>query len=203
VVYEGSTPSRQVVAANEVHVPIGRPIVLKMSSRDVVHSFWAPNLLGKRDLIPGYSTAIWFHVDRAGVYHGQCAEFCGRQHAHMAFEVVAESEADFQGWLDRERQVAREPQATEPVRGKQLFMGSRCSGCHTIRGTDASGQAGPDLTHVGGRESIGSSVRPNTRQHLLEWLSNPHALKPGNYMPANPLAPSDLDALVAYLESLT
>ena len=116
------SPSRRVTTANEIHIPLGRPVVLKVTSRDVIHSFWAPNLQGKRDLIPGYTTAIWLQADRPGIFRGQCAEFCGLQHAHMAFDIVAEPEADFERWLDGMRQPAREPQGAIERRGRDVFM---------------------------------------------------------------------------------
>jgi cytochrome c oxidase subunit 2 len=200
--YEDTTPSQHVTTANQLHLPIGRPVVFKVTSRDVIHSFWAPNFFGKRDLIPGYVTAIWFQADRAGVYRGQCAEFCGRQHAHMAFDIVAEPEADFERWRDAERQQAREPQSADERRGREIFMTTRCIGCHRIRGTDAGGQVGPDLTHVASRLMIGAGTLPNTGDQLARWIVNPHETKPGIQMPPNVLGGDDLRALVAYLESL-
>jgi cytochrome c oxidase subunit 2 len=200
--YEDANPSRRVITANEIHIPVGRPIALKVSSHDVIHSFWAPNLQGKRDLIPGYMTAIWMQADREGVFRGQCAEFCGRQHAHMAFEVVAEPESRFDRWLDDQRQEARVPASPQEERGREAFMSARCPGCHSIRGTDARGLVGPDLTHIGSRVSLGAGILPNARGHLAGWISNPQAIKPGNVMPPNPLSADDLMALLAYLESL-
>jgi cytochrome c oxidase subunit 2 len=202
VVYENPIPARQVTTANEIHVPIGRPIALKVTSRDVIHSFWTPNLTGKRDLIPGYTTGVWLFIDKPGVYHGQCAEFCGRQHAHMGLDVVAEDDHEFEEWLDGQRQPALEPKTEQPIAGRAVFMGSRCSACHTIRGTPANGRIAPDLTHFASRSAIGASSRPNTSEHLLEWIRNPHAVKPGNEMPANPLGEDNLEAVVAYLEGL-
>ena len=202
IAYDDPVAARRVTLANEIHVPISRPIAIKVTSRDVIHSFWAPNIQQKRDLIPGYTTAIWMQADRPGVFHGQCAEFCGKQHAHMAFDVVAESEADFGRWLNAQRDPAREPQTADEERGRDVFMTARCSGCHTIRGTSASALAGPDLTHFASRLEIGAGARDNTEGHLSEWIANPHSVKPGNRMPANPFAPEDLRALTAYLASL-
>jgi cytochrome c oxidase subunit 2 len=195
VVYEDPTASRQVTTANEIHVPVNRPVVLKVTSRDVIHSFWAPSLLGKRDLIPGYTTAIWLDVDRAGVFRGQCAEFCGLQHAHMAFDVVAQSDADFAQWLEVQRHPAAEPRS-------DVFMTARCAGCHRIQGTDAQGQIAPDLTHISGRAALAAGTLPNSRGHLAGWIANSQAIKPGNQMPPNLLAADDLLAVTAYLESL-
>jgi cytochrome c oxidase subunit 2 len=200
--YEDAVPARRVITANEIHIPTGRPIALKVTSHDVIHSFWAPNLQGKRDLIPGYTTAIWMQADREGVFRGQCAEFCGRQHAHMAFEIVAESPSRFAQWLDSQRQNAHAPGSPEERRGYDVFMAARCAGCHSIQGSEAHGLVGPDLTHVGSRLAIGAGILPNRRGHLAGWISNPQALKPGNVMPPNPLASDDLIALLTYLESL-
>jgi cytochrome c oxidase subunit 2 len=200
--YEEGIPARHVLTANELHIPIGRPVVLKVTSRDVIHSFWAPNLQGKRDLIPGYTTAIWMQADQAGVFRGQCAEFCGLQHAHMAFAVIAEPEADYQRWLEAMRQPARAPESDAERRGQEIFMTSRCAGCHTVQGTDAHGQVAPDLTHIASRSTVGAGTLPNTPAHLAAWVRDSQASKPGNQMPPNPLNPIDLQALVAYLETL-
>jgi cytochrome c oxidase subunit 2 len=200
--YEDAVPERRVVTANEIHIPINRPVVLKVTSRDVIHSFWAPNLQGKRDLIPGYTTAIWLQADRPGSFRGQCAEFCGLQHAHMAFDIVAEPEAAFARWLDDRRRPANEPGGAVERHGRDVFMTARCAGCHTIRGTEAHGQIAPDLTHLATRSTLGAGTLPNTPEHLQAWIHDPQSSKPGNQMPANPLAPDDLQALVAYLDTL-
>ena len=200
--YEDGVPSRRVRTANEIHLPVGQPVVFTVTSRDVIHSFWIPNLHGKRDLIPGYTTAIWLQADRAGVFRGQCAEFCGLQHAHMALDVVAEPAADFERWLDAMRQAAPDPQNAAEVRGRDVFMSTRCAGCHTIAGTEAHGQTAPDLTHVASRRSVGAGTLPNTREHLADWVRDPQRSKPGNQMPPNPLPSTDIDALLAYLETL-
>jgi cytochrome c oxidase subunit 2 len=202
IAYDASEPIRRATTANEIHVPTGRPVVLKVTSRDVIHSFWAPNLQGKRDLIPGYITAIWMQADRPGLFRGQCAEFCGLQHAHMAFDVVAEPEADFERWLEHLRQPARTPQGARERRGHDVFMANRCAGCHTIQGTEAHGQVAPDLTHIATRRTIGAGTLANTPDHLRAWIRDPQASKPGNQMPPNPVAAADLDALAAYLETL-
>ncbi len=199
--YEDAVPSRRVVTANELHIPINRPVVLKVTSRDVIHSFWVPNLQGKRDLIPGYTTAIWLRADRAEFFRGQCAEFCGMQHAHMALDVVAESDRDFDGWIEAMRQPGRDP--PESVRrGRDIFMQGRCAACHAIRGTAAAGQIAPDLTHIATRSTLGAGTLPNTPENLAAWIQDPQRLKPGNQMPANPLQADDVRALVAYLETL-
>jgi cytochrome c oxidase subunit 2 len=195
-------PAARFVTANEIHIPVGRPVVLKVQSRDVIHSFWAPNLQGKRDLIPGYTTAIWIQADREGRFRGQCAEFCGKQHAHMAFDVIAESEAAFEQWRAHMREPAKAPQSDEERRGHDIFMRDRCSGCHAIRGTDAGGLVGPDLTHVAARETIAAGTLSNTPSHLGDWIRNSQSIKPYNQMPPTSYAPDDLDALVAYIDTL-
>jgi cytochrome c oxidase subunit 2 len=202
IAYDDAVPTRRVVTANELHVPVNRPVVLKVTSRDVIHSFWAPTLQGKRDLIPGYTTAIWLEADRPGIYRGQCAEFCGLQHAHMAFDIVAEAEADFERWLDGMRKSAPDPHTDEARRGRDLFMTQRCGACHTVAGTAAHGQVAPDLTHVATRRTIGAGALPNTPEHLADWVRDPQASKPGNLMPANPLSAEEIGALLAYLDLL-
>jgi cytochrome c oxidase subunit 2 len=202
VEYEDAVPARRVRTANEIHIPVGRPIAVKVTSRDVIHSFWVPNLQGKRDLIPGYTTAIWLQADRPGTYRGQCAEFCGRQHAHMAFEVIAESEADFVAWLDHERRAADPPPGGAADRGRNVFMGTKCVACHTIRGTSANGLYGPDLTHIASRRTIGAATLPNTPEHMARWIINPQEAKPGNLMPPNVLSEGEAQDLLAYLETL-
>ena len=202
VEYEDATPSRRVTTANEIHVPVGRPVVLKVTSRDVIHSFWVPNLQGKRDLVPGYTTAVWLQADRPAVYRGQCAEFCGRQHAHMAFELVAEPGDQFERWLEAERQPAAEPVGDAESRGRDVLLNSRCVLCHTVRGTRAQARVGPDLTHVARRDKIAAGTLPNARGHLAGWVVNAQQIKPGSQMPPNILPADDLQALIAYLESL-
>jgi len=200
--YEDAVASQRVLTANELHIPVNRPIVLKVSSRDVIHSFWVPNLQGKRDLIPGYITAIWLQADRPGVFRGQCAEFCGLQHAHMALDVVAEPGADFDRWLRGMRQPAPSPETDEQRRGYAVFMSRRCAGCHAINGAEAYGQVGPDLSHIASRSTIGAGTLPNTPDHMNAWVKNPQASKPGTQMPPNPLSDEESRALLAYLELL-
>jgi cytochrome c oxidase subunit 2 len=200
--YEDATPIRRVVTANQIHIPTNRPIALKVTSRDVIHSFWVPNLQGKRDLIPGYITAVWLKADHPGRFRAQCAEFCGLQHAHMALDVVAESDEQFEGWLTQMRQPARSPPGPVERAGHDVFMRSRCATCHTIRGTDAHGQVAPDLTHLATRSTIGAGTLSNTPEHLAAWIRDPQSIKPGNQMPPTPLSREDLQALVAYLRTL-
>ncbi|HZT76927.1 MAG TPA: cytochrome c oxidase subunit II [Vicinamibacterales bacterium] len=202
VQYDAANPSDRVTTANEMHIPVGRPVVLKVTSRDVIHSFWAPNLQGKRDLIPGYTTAIWLQADRPQTFRAQCAEFCGRQHAHMAMEVVAEPEAQYEQWLAARKAPAREPTDAGAMRGREVFLTRQCVLCHRIRGTLAAGLVGPDLTHVASRGTLAAGTLPNTTGHLAGWVVNPQALKPGSQMPDNEMTSEELQSLLAYLETL-
>jgi len=200
--YSDTLPSNRFRAANEILIPVGRPVVLNVTSRDVIHSFWVPNLHGKRDLVPGYTTSIWFQADREGTYRGQCAEFCGLQHANMAVFVRAVPEADFQKWLAAQRRPAADPASTEARHGRDVFLKATCSQCHAIRGTQAGGAYGPDLTHVGSRATIGAGILPNTPENLQRWIRNPHQFKPGNKMPPHDLSDADLAAVSEYLRIL-
>lgn len=202
VQYPDTDPSLRVTTANEIHIPVGRPVVLKMTSTDVIHSFWAPNLGGKRDLIPGYVTTMWFQADTPGVYRAQCAEFCGHQHAHMALLVIAEAPARFSAWLAAQRRPARPPTDSLRARGARVFLGAQCVMCHQISGTPAGGQMAPDLTHFGSRLTIAAGTLPNTRGNLGGWIVDPQSIKPGTLMPQNPLGPQELQALISYLEGL-
>jgi cytochrome c oxidase subunit 2 len=200
--YSDTLPSNRFRTANEILIPVGRPVVVNVTSRDVIHSFWVPNLHGKRDLVPGYVTSLWFQADREGVFRGQCAEFCGYQHANMALYVRAVPDGDFQAWLASQRQPAAEPASAAQQRGRDVFLGATCPQCHAIRGTLAGGAFGPDLTHVGSRRTIAAGVLPNTTENLQRWIRNPQQFKPGNKMPAHDLSDVDLRMLAEYLRSL-
>jgi cytochrome c oxidase subunit 2 len=200
--YVDPVPSQRVVTANEIHIPVGRPVVLKLTSRDVIHSFWVPNLHGKRDLIPGHDTTIWLQADKSGVFRGQCAEFCGHQHALMAVLIVAEPPEQFAAWLEQQRQPAAQPADDRQRRGQEVFLASPCIMCHTIQGTPAGGRVAPDLTHLASRRTIAAGTSPNTPGHLAGWIIDPQNIKPGNKMPPTGLASDDLQALLAYLQSL-
>ena len=200
--YHDVSANEWVNSPNELHIPVGVPVALKAMSRDVIHSFWVPNLHGKRDLIPGMVTHTWIQGDRPGVYRGQCAEFCGHQHAHMAFEVVVEPMDRFLAWLQHQRRGAPQPATGLQKRGHDVFMAGPCVLCHTIRGTAAGSRVGPDLTHVAGRRMIAAGTLPMTRGHLAGWVSDSQSIKPGNRMPPTLVAGEDLQALVAYLETL-
>lgn len=202
VTYDDPDPSRIFRTANEIHVPVGRPVVVKLRSDDVIHSFWVPNLHGKKDLIPGHTTLIQFRADTAGVYRGQCAEFCGHQHAKMAFHVIAQNEKDYQQWADGQRGPAQEPATDLEKRGREVFLGASCLMCHRIEGTLAQGRTGPDLTHLASRAMIAAGTLDNTRGNLGGWILDPHGVKPGVTMPANQFSAPDLHALLGYLEKL-
>lgn len=200
--YPDSVPSREVTTATELHIPVGRTVRFDLRSMDVIHSFWIPSLAGKKDLIPGRSITWLARADREGVYGGQCAEFCGLQHATMRFVVIAEPEEKFQAWLASQRAPAAEPATDAARHGRQVFLGSSCVMCHAIQGTSARSRVGPDLTHVGSRLRVASAVLPNTREHLSRWITDPQGFRPGVRMPDQRLDERDVDALVAYLESL-
>jgi cytochrome c oxidase subunit 2 len=200
--YENDVPSQMVTTANEIHIPVGRVVHFKLKSNDVIHSFWVPNLHGKTDLVPGHIAETWIRADRPGIYRGQCAEFCGHQHAHMAFTVVAETEEQFKHWYEAQLIGAAQPANTQLARGQQVFMSSTCIMCHRIQGTDAGGAVGPDLTHIGSRQTIAAGTLENTRDNLAKWILDSQAIKPGNRMPPNPLNAEDLGALLDYLQSL-
>jgi cytochrome c oxidase subunit 2 len=200
--YRDVSPAEFVSTPNELHVPLGQPVVMKAMSRDVIHSFWVPNLHGKRDLIPGQVTQTWITADRPGIYRGLCAEFCGHQHAKMAFTVVVEPRAKFTAWVNHQRSNASEPATDQERRGREVFLGSPCATCHTIRGTSAASRVGPDLTHVGSRMTLAAGTLPNTAANLDAWLGDPQAIKPGSRMPLVPLSREDRQAVVAYLRRL-
>ena len=200
--YRDPVPSREFSTANEIHVPVGRPVELTLRSLDVIHSFWVPNLQGKKDLVPGQVNTLWLQADRPGVFRGQCAEFCGFQHAHMALYVVAEPEDEFARWQARQRQPAPEPATDAQRKGRDVFMASSCVLCHAIAGTSAGGVTGPNLTHVASRLRLAAGTLPNTRGHLAGWIIDPQLQKPGNNMPPNLLSPDELQALLSYLETL-
>lgn len=200
--YANSIASQIASTANEIHIPVGRPVVFKLNSTDVIHSFWAPNLHGKTDLIPGHLAETWLQADRPGIYRGQCAEFCGHQHAHMAFAIVAESEDQFRAWYENQLKSAPSPTTATQFRGQQIFLSKPCVMCHRIQGTDAGGKVGPDLTHVASQQTIAAGTLPNTRENLAAWILNSQEIKPGNRMPPNPMSSEELNSLLDYLQSL-
>ena len=202
VEYHNPNPSLRVRTANELHLPVGRQVRIQLKSNDVIHSFWVPNLQGKMDLIPGRQTVLWLQADTAGVYRGQCAEYCGAQHAHMAFGVIAESPEAFERWLQGQRQTAPPPATPEQQHGLEVVERGPCALCHTVRGTAAGGRTAPDLTHLATRSTIAAGTAPNTRGYLAGWIADPQHLKPGAKMPATGLSAEELQAVLAYVETL-
>jgi cytochrome c oxidase subunit II len=195
-------PSAQVRTANEIHIPARTRVTVVAVTGDVIHSFWVPQLNRKIDMIPGRRNRILLYADKPGRYRGQCAEFCGLQHAHMAMYVYVQEPADFQRWLREQAAPAHSPTTPAQRAGEQAFRDNGCGSCHTIAGTDANGRVGPDLTHVGSRTTLAALTLPNDAAALAEWLRDPQHVKVGNRMPDLGLSRQDVDALVAYLEGL-
>ena len=200
--YGGAQPNEGFTTANELHLPVGVPTRIKLRSNDVIHSFWIPNLAGKQDLVPGRENEIVITPTATGRYRGQCAEYCGLQHAHMALDVVVDTRENFERWRQAQLQPARAPDNPLRLAGYNYVTTRECATCHNIGGTPASGRVGPDLTHVASRRTIGAGTYPMTRGHLYGWVADPQSAKPGNQMPVVGLSPAELHAVVAYLESL-
>ena len=199
--YRDVDASNVFTSANEIHIPVGVPVTLSLRGADVIHSFWVPSLAGKKDLIPGKINTIWIQADKPGVYRGQCAEYCGLQHAKMALWVVAEPQDQFNAWRQNQTQTSVTPTTDSQKRGQQVFLSSTCIMCHTINGTPAGSNIGPNLTHVGSRNMIASATLANTREHLAQWIKDPQSVKPGNKMPQNNFSEADFQALLDYLQS--
>lgn len=202
VVYMTPDVSKIVHTANELHLPVGVEAEVQLESNDVIHSFWVPNLAGKQDLIPGRTNDIQLFPTERGLYRGQCAEFCGIQHANMALIVTVESKEDFLRWIAQQRRPAFAPATPLELAGYRYVTSGECSSCHNIAGTPASGQVGPDLTHLASRATIAAGTLPMNRGNLYGWVADPQSQKPGNKMPTIGLAPGELHAVVAYLERL-
>jgi cytochrome c oxidase subunit II len=202
VQYEDADPSRTMTTANEIHLPVGEPVTIKLASSDVIHSFWVPSLMGKMDAIPGRNNQVQFTIDEPGTYRGQCAEFCGLQHAHMAMVVFAQPKADFDAWRGQQVAAATEPESDAGKQGEQVFLSHPCVTCHTIRGTPAGGRTGPDLTHLASRTTLGAGTLPFSRGSLGAWITDPQSSKPGVHMPFIDIAPDDLQVLLDYLGGL-
>lgn len=201
--WEVRYPNDDVVTANEIHIPANREVELRLTSVDVIHSFWVPQLHGKIDMMPGKTTSITIRADEPGTYRGQCAQFCGVQHANMAFLVIASEEEAYRDWVAHQQQPAAEPAEGSLVeRGRDVYMSSACVYCHTINGTPSQGTLGPDLTHFGSRETLGAGILPNNTGNLAGWIIDPQEIKPGNAMPAVNMTGADLQALLEYLNSL-
>ena len=200
--YNDVDASNIFVTANEIHIPVGVPVMFSLRGADVIHSFWVPNLAGKKDLIPGKVNTIWLQADKPGVYRGQCAEYCGLQHAKMALWVVAEPQEQFNAWRQNQTQQAVQPASDMQKRGQQVFFAATCVMCHAINGTPAGSNIGPNLTHVGSRQMIAAATLVNTNDHMAQWIKDSQTFKPGNRMPQHNLSDADLQSLVEYLESL-
>lgn len=200
--WEVQYPGLGFATANEIHVPIGRPVRVLLHGGDVIHSFWVPELAGKTDMTPGEQTQTWLQADTEGEFRGMCAEFCGLQHAKMQFLVISHPEDEYVTWLERQAQPARPPATESTRRGLEVFLGSACPYCHTVRGTNASGTVGPDLTHVASRRELAAGTLDNTLGNLAGWTVNSQSIKPGNLMPPMPMPPEDLLALLNYLQTL-
>ena len=199
--WEVRYPRLGIVSANEINIPAGRPVRITVRSADVIHSFWVPRLHGKIDLVPGRTNTLRLDATRAGTYRGQCAEYCGLQHTRMALRAVAHEPASYAAWADRERAAATPPGDSLAASGMLVFD-RVCAACHAIRGTLAAGARGPDLTHVASRATLAAGTVANTRANLTTWVAEAERIKPGNGMPSIRLAPGELAAVIAYLESL-
>lgn len=195
-------PHTGVVTANEIHIPVGRKILVRLESGDVIHDFWVPALARKIQLIPGQTNHIWLAAEAADTYHGECAEYCGAQHSWMRFSVIAESPAAFNLWLHDQQNSAANPATDSAQNGLKLFQTLTCINCHSIRGISVAASAAPDLTHLVARQILGAGVLSNTETNLFRWLKNPQAIKPGCYMPNLKLTEAQVGAMTSYLESL-
>jgi len=190
-----------ITSANELVVPVGQKVSIDLESADVIHSFWIPQMGGKRDVVPNHVNNLWFTPEKTGVYYGQCAEYCGTSHANMRFRLVVVTQDEFDNWV-KTQQVPATPTTEEAKRGAEVFAQSACVGCHTIDGTAAKGTSGPNLSHVGSRKALAGGIMDNTPENMARWLKDPPGVKPGSLMPNLNLSDSDISALVAYLESL-
>jgi cytochrome c oxidase subunit 2 len=201
--YIDGEPDKRFSTANEIHIPVGRTVDIDLVSADVIHSFWVPTLHGKEDLIPGQPNHIRIRADEPGIYRGQCAEFCGAQHAHMGLLVVADAPEDFMAWEAQQLAPATSPTTQEQIQGQQVFLGAPCALCHSIRGTQAGGGVAPDLTHIASRKTLGADTLENDTANLEAWVTHAQSLKPAAQMPdVTQFSGADLRALVAYLQNL-
>jgi len=199
--YEHDDPAQRFITANELHIPVGQPVLIKLKSADVIHAFWVPKLAGKTQMIPGLVNQQWIQADMSGIYAGQCVQFCGAGHARMGLEVIAKSPEEFENWQNVQRKTAMLTPMTHEDPGYKLFM-DQCAGCHTIRGTDAAGKHAPDLTHLNSRRKIAAGLLTNTPDHLKKWIMNAQGLKPGSRMPSFALSENEASALMLFLSKL-
>lgn len=202
VYYDDPDPLKTFSTANEIYIPVGKPVLVTLQAADVIHSLWIPNLNGKRDLIPGHTLTMPIQADKPGRYRAQCAEFCGLQHAFMALTVNALPQDEYDLWHDAQLKLPGEPADGAAKRGRDLFLSGDCMMCHAIQGTTANARFGPDLTHIASREALGAGRLANTPENLSAWIADPGKFKPGVNMPPHRVAKEDLDALVAYLGTL-
>jgi cytochrome c oxidase subunit 2 len=200
--YPDPTPALTITTANELHVPVGQTVRLRLTSKDVIHSFWVPRLMGKADLIPGRTNELTFTAQKPGAYNGQCAEFCGLEHAFMGLKVIADEPADFENWKVAQVASAAQPATETQQKGLGVFLNNPCMSCHAVRGTPAGGTLGPDLTHLASRSTIAAGRAPLTRGQLAAWVTDPQSMKPGVNMPTIPIEPADHDPLLDYLFAL-
>ncbi len=199
--YLSEDPARIFVTANEIRIPAGQAVRFRLIGGDVIHSFWVPALFGKTDLIPGQVNETWLEARRPGVYLGQCTEYCGLEHAHMGFSVTALAEANFRAWWDHQLLPAAEPSSVGESAGRLAFT-THCGSCHALRGTDAAGTLGPDLSHLMSRQTIAAATLPNDSAHLLGFIADPQAAKPGSMMPQPEISTAELRDIHAYLTTL-
>ena len=199
--YVNKDPSQSFVTANEIHIPVGKPVRFELQSADVIHEFWVPNLAGKTQTIPGQTNVTWLEADKPGFYRGECTQFCGKQHAHMILAVFADAPDSFEAWRKDQLSDASIPKAKEASLGELDFV-AHCAACHTVRGTVAHGDLGPDLTHLMSRSTIAAGTLPNNPGYLSGWIANPQRLKPGALMPDLDISGSDLDSIRSFLLTL-
>jgi cytochrome c oxidase subunit 2 len=200
-VYQNDDPSKIFTTANEIHIPVGKPVRFTLNGEDVIHTFWVPSLGGKIQLIPGQTNVTWLEADRPGVYRGQCSQYCGQQHAHMIFFVFADAPDAFEAWRADQLRAASQPASDDVRLGELRFIG-HCGACHTVRGTLANGDVGPDLTHLMSRTTIAGGELPNNPGFLSGWIANPQNLKPGSLMPDPELSGPDLASIRSFLVTL-
>jgi len=200
--WEVRYPGTTAVTANEIHIPVKTPVNVRLTSADVIHSFWVPELNKKVDMLPGHPNNVLLYADTVGAYRGQCAEFCGLQHANMAMTVYADPPAKFKAWLANMSRPLAPPASPQAKAGEQVFLTQQCASCHTIRGTAARGRIGPDLTHLATRRTLAALTIPNDRVHLADWVANPQRVKPGNKMPGLNLTSTQFQQLLAFLQGL-
>jgi len=200
--WEAAYPGTGVTTANEIHLPVGKRLLMQLNAADVIHDWWVPAFGGKMDMIPGMNNYLWLTITQPGVYEGACSEFCGQQHAWMRIRVVAESQQDYERWLSAQTTIARLPQDALARAGGILFLESTCSSCHRVKGTAATGLTGPDLSHFGSRQTMLTGVMANDPINLSRWLTDPQQVKPGAHMPRFIFAKDSIRALTAYLEQL-